>query len=210
MLDENQYLANKLIKNFEEDNRNIGELLYEVISQNLYSISLGLKMVKRNTEKDNLNNYLESLEDVTSETIKQVLDLSFHLYPKVIDDLGLIAAIQTYVQNYSPWKLNDYEMKGRENEEGASSNVIDKKLQLFRIVRDCLEIIEPLTEKDDLKISYANYGGRMVVQLVFYRRIREEEIKNWLFIPQKRTEMANGEFSVYLLSSESLGVIIEI
>jgi len=86
----------------EKERSYIAREIHDEMGQNLTAISMGLAMMKKNLprEQRQLLSKLEEVNQITDSTISTIKKLSTELRPQLIDDMGLIAAIEWYVNQF--------------------------------------------------------------------------------------------------------------
>lgn len=93
-------LLEKLITAQEEERKRIARELHDETSQSLTSLMVGLKVLRGLDSSAEIHRHLDSLRDVAAETLETVHDLALELRPSVLDDLGLVAALERHVSEY--------------------------------------------------------------------------------------------------------------
>lgn len=96
-----QRLSAKLVTAQEEERRNIARELHDEIGQALTAVKVELTLAQRSVE--NLSGPFRGLENarsITDVALQQVRDLSHLLHPAMLDDLGLIATVESYVKRF--------------------------------------------------------------------------------------------------------------
>lgn len=93
-------LLEKVIAAQEEERRRISRELHDQTGQALTSLMVRLQTMNQQCEIPTLKAQFEELRHLTAETLDEVHHLSVELRPRVLDDLGLEAALQRYVQEY--------------------------------------------------------------------------------------------------------------
>lgn len=87
-------LMEKVITTQEDERRRIARELHDSTSQNLTSLIVGLRMMEAQCVHCVSPTKATDLRDVASKTLEEVHDLSMRLRPRVLDDLGLAAALE--------------------------------------------------------------------------------------------------------------------
>lgn len=90
-------LLEKVITTQEDERRRIARELHDSTSQNLTSLIVGLRVMETNCAHCSAITKATDLRNVASKTLDEVHDLSMRLRPRVLDDLGLSAAIERLV-----------------------------------------------------------------------------------------------------------------
>ncbi len=87
-------LLEKVIVAQEDERRRIARELHDSTSQNLTSLMVGLKNIEGICKEPRLRNQIDELRNVTSQTLNDVHEISVRLRPRILDDLGLAAALE--------------------------------------------------------------------------------------------------------------------
>jgi signal transduction histidine kinase len=93
-------LLEKIITAQEEERKRIARELHDGTSQSLTSLMVGLKVLEGPHSPAEIREHLYSLRDVTAEALETIRDLALELRPSVLDDMGLVAALDRYVGEY--------------------------------------------------------------------------------------------------------------
>jgi signal transduction histidine kinase len=97
-----QRLSAKLISAQEEERRSIARELHDEIGQALTAIKVELAVADQViTSAGGPAHALEDVRSITDGTLQTVRDLSHHLHPALLDDLGLRAAVDSYLRSVS-------------------------------------------------------------------------------------------------------------
>jgi two-component system sensor histidine kinase UhpB len=93
-----------------------------------------LRLLERSAEDKRLRSGLAELRELTVETLEGVRRLAIDLRPPMLDDLGLEAAIQSHVQDFSRrWQINV-----TFTSSGLGRIPPNVELVLYRIVQEAL------------------------------------------------------------------------
>lgn len=93
-------LLEKVIATQEDERRRIARELHDSTSQNLTSLLVGLRMMETHCVQCAAQSKATDLRQVASKTLEEVHDLSMRLRPRVLDDLGLAAALERLVSEW--------------------------------------------------------------------------------------------------------------
>jgi len=90
-------LLEKLITAQEEERRRISMELHDETGQALTSLLVGLTALENSRHLDEVKERVPELKVLVSQTLEAVHDLSVELRPRVLDDLGLVTALERYL-----------------------------------------------------------------------------------------------------------------
>lgn len=91
-------LLAKVITAQEEERQRIARELHDEAGQALTSLLVGLKVA---AESPTPQKHLAELREIAAQTLTGIKDLAKELRPSVLDDLGLVVALQRYLTGYS-------------------------------------------------------------------------------------------------------------
>ena len=95
-----QDLSRRLIRSQEEECRHIARELHDEIGQALTAVTLNVRAVLQDLTSPAAAGRLEEVLALVRRTTGQVRDLSLDLHPSLLDDLGLLAALRSYVTGF--------------------------------------------------------------------------------------------------------------
>ncbi|HTU32276.1 MAG TPA: PAS domain S-box protein [Candidatus Acidoferrum sp.] len=96
-------LSTRLLSLQDQERRRIARELHDSEGQNLSLLLMSLSKLKRTCEKldpDARTLLTESIE-IANECLREVRTLSYLLHPPLLDEFGLISALQWYVEGFS-------------------------------------------------------------------------------------------------------------
>lgn len=93
-------LLEKIITAQEEERKRIARELHDDTSQALTSLKVGLKVLEGLPSPEQAHQHLAGLREIISQTLEAVHDLALELRPSVLDDMGLVAALNRYIDEY--------------------------------------------------------------------------------------------------------------
>ncbi len=96
-----QYLLHHATTAQEEERKRLARELHDETGQALTSILLRLKVLQDETDLEVVQDRLNGLRYLTSQTLEEVRRLSMDLRPAALDDLGLVPALRGCVQRYA-------------------------------------------------------------------------------------------------------------
>jgi signal transduction histidine kinase len=93
-------LLDQVITAQEDERKRIARELHDETSQALTSLMVGLKVLEQRPDLADGREALADLRSLTAKTLDAVHDLSLQLRPTVLDDLGLVPAIERLVAEF--------------------------------------------------------------------------------------------------------------
>ncbi len=193
-------LALRLQRVREQERTYIAREIHDELGQALTGLKMDLAWLAKRLPKDQpmLNNKVRSMLQLSDATIQNVRKISSELRPGVLDDLGLIAAIQ--------WQAQDFQERTNVECRFTSSMediALDKECAtaVFRIFQETLANIIRHAQATLVTISLRKARGRLVLSIVDNGRgIRESEIQNprslGLLGMKERVMLFKGELNI--------------
>lgn len=128
-------LSHRLMEVQENERRMLARELHDEIGQILTAVKIDLEVLRQNELPDNLRIRLNDDIETLDNCLQQVRNLSIDLRPSILDDLGLIAALQ--------WQLNRQKERAGFNTRFNSDELpfrmhTDLETACFRVAQESL------------------------------------------------------------------------
>ena len=95
-----QYLSKRLVEVQEAERRSMARELHDQIGQMLTGLQFSLASGKRKVSGEAQDIFIDA-QEIVSNLIKQVRELSLRLLPSILEDLGLLPTLQWHFEQYS-------------------------------------------------------------------------------------------------------------
>ncbi|GAB4405156.1 MAG: HAMP domain-containing protein [Anaerolineales bacterium] len=204
-------LMEKVIATQEDERRRIARELHDSTSQNLTSLIVGLRMMEAQCANCASPTKAADLREVASHTLEEVHDLSMRLRPRVLDDLGLSAALERLVSEWQArYKIPvDVAIQLGERLSG------DIETAIYRIIQEALTNIARHAQAKSASILVERYGDmvRAIVEddgIGFDARANHGERHLGLLGMRERAELLNGTVTIESSLEHGTSVFIEI
>jgi len=204
-------LMEKVISTQEDERRRIARELHDSTSQNLTSLIVGLRMMESNCAQCISISKASELREVASKTLDEVHDLSMRLRPRVLDDLGLAAALERLAHEWQArYKIPvdvAIELQERLPDEVETA--------LYRIVQEALTNIARHAQATSASLLIERRGNtvRAIVEddgVGFNVNANQGERHLGLLGMRERAELLGGTLTLESTSTQGTGVFIEI
>ncbi|NWJ46335.1 MAG: HAMP domain-containing sensor histidine kinase [Chloroflexi bacterium] len=93
--------ATQIIKAQEDERTRIARELHDETAQSLTAVMVRLKLLEKSSSVEDLKKGLSEMRTILSNTMDEVRELSRNLRPSLLDDQGLVAALESYIQAIS-------------------------------------------------------------------------------------------------------------
>ena len=94
-----QALLESLVKAQEEERGRLARELHDGAGQTLTSLLVRLKTLEKRKSSSDLGPALGGMQEIVSQTIEQIRELSYRLRPAALEEFGLSTAIETLMQD---------------------------------------------------------------------------------------------------------------
>lgn len=133
---EREQLRRKLLHAQEDERRRIARELHDQMGQNLSALNVGLKSLLDRQSRSNLGNQVQRLQELATQTARDLHHVAVELRPAALDDLGLVKAIRALIDTWSMRYGVDVDFEaGQYQPPGVSSEI---ETTLYRIIQEAL------------------------------------------------------------------------
>jgi signal transduction histidine kinase len=129
-------LRRKLLHAQEDERRRIARELHDQMGQNLTALNLGLKSLLDNKPRSDLSSRVRHLQELSTQTARDLHRVALELRPAALDDLGLIKAIRSLAETWSTRCRIDVDFEAGQYEATGISSEIETTL--YRIIQEAL------------------------------------------------------------------------
>ena len=94
-------MLQKLVGALEDERKRIARDLHDELGQKLTAMRLKLEGVRKNCDEEKLNSGIDEVQQLAQNIDEGVDFLAWELRPAALDDLGLVAALEKYIREWS-------------------------------------------------------------------------------------------------------------
>lgn len=148
----------------EEERKVIAREIHDELGQLLTTLKMGLSRLGRTTDqgKEPLLEKAKALIDLVDMTIQSVKRISTDLRPAILDDLGLLAAIE--------WQAEEFQDRSGikcEVSTGSKDVALEQEhaIAVFRIFQEALTNIARHANATRVKVSLKEKGDKLLLQI---------------------------------------------
>ncbi|MBC8182509.1 PAS domain S-box protein [candidate division KSB1 bacterium] len=193
-------LAARLEKIREEERTSIAREIHDDLGQSLTALKMDIAWLENKLpiKQDNITSKLKSMKELTDSIIQTVKKISTELRPGLLDDLGLVPAIE--------WQTEEFKKR-----TGINCNldivdqdlIIDKNLSttVFRIFQESLTNISRHAKATEVYISFKGQNKKIVLSIrdngigISDKQISDPKSLGLLGI-RERLVPFNGQFNI--------------
>lgn len=211
-------LLSQLIYAQEDERRRIASEIHDGTAQSLVAmltkIQTSIELIKQDPERAKIN--LLEVKNVIVDNVKEIRQIIFDLRPTSLDDLGLISAIQVYVNRFKEEKKMNIVFKSNVNNVTVPPPV---SVSAFRIVQESLNNIARHSKADKVEIDLKFEDRVLKLDIIDNGRGFDlEAAKEKMVIGasfgitgmQERVSMLNGTFDLHTKPNEGTKIAIKI
>jgi signal transduction histidine kinase len=133
--DELQRLSSRLVDAQETERRSISRELHDEIGQSLGALLVDISRLANSTERPEAKGELERMRALAERTLSGVRDMALLLRPSMLDDLGLIAALEWQAREVSRRSQMQVAVESQDVPEDLPDDV---RVCIYRLVQEAL------------------------------------------------------------------------
>lgn len=201
-------ICKQAIDELENSKKTLARELHDELGQAMTSILLQLKMLQNEPDIDVIYDRLGGLRYLTQQTIEDIRHLAMNLRPTVLENLGLIAALEWYVEEYSRYSGITVDLISPRIKEPFPTEV---ETVIYRAVQESLTNVARHAEASQVYITLKIITNKMHLQIKDNGKgMTVVDLKKGLGLlgMEERIKMVRGEFEI--ISSLGEGTEINI
>ncbi len=204
-------LLEKVIASQEEERRRIARELHDSTSQNLTSLIVGLRMMEESCRECPVQSKAKELRAIASHTLDEVHEISLRLRPRILDDLGLKAALERLASEWEARYKIPVDVAIRLNERLPGT----VETAIYRIVQEALTNIVRHAQAHSASILVERRGNvlRAIIEddgIGFDPQTRLGEHHLGLLGMRERAELLGGKLVIESARGAGTSLLIEI
>lgn len=198
-------MMSKIIDVQENERKHLSRELHDGIGQNLYSHLITISRLQSEIDHP----LLDQMRGETSEIIEELRDLSWQLRPSVLDDLGLIPAIRSYLVRFS----DHFNIKVQFASDVSSRLSSDKEIAIYRVIQEGLTNIRKYAETEEASVTISEKEAEISVVIVDHGKgFDSQKITRGvgLFSMEERARSTNGKLTIHSVLGKGTKVALSI
>jgi PAS domain S-box-containing protein len=200
-----QKMMTTIIDVQEEERKRLSRNLHDGIGQNLYSHLITINRLLSELDHP----LLHQMQREATQLIEEIRDISWELRPSVLDDLGLVPAIRSFLsrfsENYHIDVFFECMLKRRLD--------ISIELTIYRIIQEALTNIRKYAEVSEAAVTVRDFDQSVRVMIEDKGRGFETGSQTrgvGLFSMDERARAVGGELTINSSPGKGTRVILEI
>jgi PAS domain S-box-containing protein len=198
----------------EEERSHMAREIHDELGQQLTVLKMDVSWLNKRIghSDDPIRQKLKSLTEMLDGTVKTVRRISAELRPSLLDDLGLIAAID--------WHLKEFEKRSgveTEFEEPSLDLAVPDtvKTGLYRIFQESLTNVARHADSHKVKVSLHQDNQHLVLSIaddgIGFEKQTTKDKRTWGILGMKeRTEMMGGTYEISSQPGKGTVVIVSV
>ena len=158
-----QRLSENLVTAQERERRQIAHELHDEIGQALTAIKVELACAQNAIDNGTGSAHLlQDARSITDGALHQVRDLSYLLHPPALDELGLVAAVDSYVQRFGKRHGIDARLVHRGMNDRLSRDI---ETAAYRIVQEALTNVARHSRAVTCRVTLEHSGNALTITI---------------------------------------------
>jgi PAS domain S-box-containing protein len=203
--EENQKMMMRIIEVQEEERRRLSRNLHDGIGQNLYSHLITINRLLSQMDHP----LLEQMQEEAAQLIEEIREISWELRPSVLDDLGLVPAIRSFLNRFSEHYQIDVFFECVLNHR-LNINI---ELTIYRIIQESLTNIRKYAGVTEATVTIRELDNSIRVMIEDKGKGFDRTVQNkgvGLFSMDERARSVGGELMVYSSPGKGTKIILEV
>jgi PAS domain S-box-containing protein len=200
-----QKMMARIIDVQEEERKRLSRNLHDGIGQNLYSHLITINRMLAEMEHP----LLQQMQEEATQLIEEIRQISWELRPSVLDDLGLVPAIRSYLSRFSDHHQIDVYF-----DCGLNRRLdISIELSIYRIIQEALTNIWKYADVSEASVTIREMDNAIRVMIEDKGKGFELEDHTsgvGLFSMDERARSVDGNLTINTAPGKGTRIILEV
>ncbi|MDH3505338.1 MAG: sensor histidine kinase, partial [Nitrospirota bacterium] len=144
-------LGAQLISAQEDERRRLSRELHDDMNQRLAVVALQIQSIQSTLpESEPMQETLQHLNEEVSSLSNNVRKLAYQLHPSILDDLGLVVALQSSIKEFSKWENIPVTFQPRDVPRILPQDIA---LCVYRVTQECLRNVAKHAEASHVSVE---------------------------------------------------------
>ncbi len=200
-------MMTRIIDVQEEERKRLSRNLHDGIGQNLYSHLITINRLLSEVDHP----LLHHMQKEAAQLIEEIREISWELRPSVLDDLGLVPAIRSYLSRYSEYSNIDVYF------DCVLHRRLDISIELtiYRIIQEALTNIRKYAGTSHASVTIREMDDAIRVMIEdkgkgFDLNLREQSSGVGLFSMDERARSVGGSLTIHTYPGKGTKIILEV
>jgi two-component system, NarL family, sensor histidine kinase NreB len=203
--EELQHMMNQIMRIQEEERKRLSRELHDGIGQSLFSLLIHIDRIHQESGNEGLIGVRSSVENLISD----VRGLAWELRPSVLDDLGVVPAIRSYIQTYSQHYGIDVEL----NCSLKQRLDIQIETTIYRVIQEALTNISKYADVSEAKVIIDTLDDNVIVRIEDSGAgfsMNRKSVGVGLFSMEERARAVQGSLLIRSAAGEGTAVLLTV
>ncbi|CAH1202225.1 hypothetical protein PAECIP111891_02066 [Paenibacillus allorhizoplanae] len=192
--EELQLMMSQVMQIQEEERRKFSRELHDGIGQSLFSLLI--HMDRLIGEENIKNSEITLLRENVTFIIEEVRSLAWQIRPSVLDDLGVVPAVRTYIENYA----NHYGIRVELDSRLRRRLGALEETTIYRVIQEALTNIAKYADVSEARVTVHESDSVVEVQIEdrgkgFVRNSSSRGVG--LFSMEERAKSIGGKLTIH-------------
>ncbi len=212
-----QALSRRLVDVQESERRRYSRELHDRVGQNLTALSINLDILRTQLPGGNepVHARLEDAAALLESTASTIENVMAELRPPMLDDYGLLPALQWYANDFTRRTGIEVEVHGDESEDRLEQA---SEIALFRIVQEALNNVAKHAHASKVEIKLERAGGQRVLTILddgigfgtAARAVARRRTGLGMVTMRERTQAVGGQFEIGSVPGGGTRVVVRV
>ena len=151
-------LSSRILQVQEEERHAIARELHDEVGQNLTAMTVNLRRLRNHAPDDDTRARIDDTTALAEQTLREVRDLALDLRPSILDDFGLVPALQWYLERQASRAGFEADV---EVESPAPSLTAAVETMCFRLVQEAVTNVIRHANAGSVRVSLGKDGDEV-------------------------------------------------
>ncbi len=192
-----RHLSRLILQAQEDERQRVARELHDEAAQALTSLLVHLRLAERSQNPEELRQRIHDLRELTAAALEDVRRVALDLRPKILDDLGLVAALEWRVEEFE----KAHQVQASLRVEGVTQRLPKMlELVLYRVAQEALTNVARHAQASQVAVTLVQDDGQVLLQVtddgVGFDPGQVDEASDGLGLlgMRERLAMVGGEF----------------
>ncbi len=159
-----QRLSNRILLVQEEERKNLSRELHDHFGQALVALKTNLEIISKVTPKDNkkAHEWLMDSKHLLLKTMEEIRNLSYHIRPAMLDELGLEPTIESYTKDFSSRTKIVVDMCSNIKTRRFQPDI---ELSIYRMVQEALTNVVKHADASNVNIDIRYEAPKLTISI---------------------------------------------